>query len=80
MESGHSLGTRSPFFDVYYYPLFSRFVRSCETTIHNAVVYPREKKFGFSLSIGKIFSFRIESPFHGFDVLRIKIRINTKMR
>lgn len=52
VESGHSLGSRSPFFDVYYYPLFSRFVRSCETTIHNAVV----KK-------NLVFRFRLERYF-----------------
>lgn len=40
------------FFDVYYYPLFSRFVRSCETTIHNAVV----KK-------NLVFRFRLERYF-----------------
>lgn len=56
VESGHSLGTRSPFLTfiiiLFFLASFVR-VKQRYTT--------REKKFGFSLSIGKIFSYSFVS-------------------
>lgn len=58
VESGHSLGTRSPFF---WRLLLSSFFSLRSFVWNNDTQRGCEKKFGFSLSIGKIFSYSFVS-------------------